>query len=214
MRALPRDVEDYLKELKLGLAPLGSPDREEILAEVRGHFDERLAQGRTRVLDGFLPAERYAACFLAERTLASALAEGTPWALSRSLWIGRVERVFSLAAAVPLGLLQLAAATLVVLGALKPLFFERIGLWLGPHGGFALGYMSDPGARELLGWWAIPLFIGGGALIFLLAHRAQTALARRRLRQVRAASVPRCGRAALFLAIDHALQDIVGGMRC
>jgi uncharacterized membrane protein len=191
MKALPPDVEDYLKDLKLGLAPLGSPDREEILAEVRSHFEERLAQGRARVLDGFLPAERYAASFLAERSLASALAEGTPWALSRSLWIGRVERAFALAAAVPLGLLQLCAVTLVVLGALKPLFFERIGLWLGPQDRFALGYLSDPGARELLGWWVVPLFIGGGALIFILAHRAQTALARRRLRLVRAASVPR-----------------------
>jgi uncharacterized membrane protein len=191
MKALPSDVEDYLRELKLGLAPLGSPDRDEILAEVRSHFEERLAQGRARVLDGFLSAERYAASFLAERSLASALAEGTPWALSRSLWIGRVERAFALAAAVPLGLLQLCAVALVLLGALKPLFFERIGLWLGPQGRFALGFLSDPQAHELLGWWAVPLFIGGGALVLILAHRAQMALARRRLRRVRAASVPR-----------------------
>jgi uncharacterized membrane protein len=191
MKALPPDVEEYLKELKLGLAPLGAPDRDEIVAEVRTHFEDRLAQGRAHVLAGFLPAESYAASFLAERSLASALAEGTPWALSRSLWIGRVERAFSLAAAIPLGLLQLCAASLVVLGALKPLVYERIGLWLGPRGGFNIGFLSDPGARDVLGWWTVPLFIGGGALIFILAHRAQTALVRRRLRQVRLASVPR-----------------------
>jgi uncharacterized membrane protein len=190
MTALPPDVERYVRELRLGLAPLGPADRDEIVAELRSHFQERLAQGRADVLAGFLPAERYAATFLAERSLASALAEGTPWAVSRSLWVGRVARAASLAAAVPLGLVQLCAACLVVLGALKPVVYDRIGLWIGAPGRFALGYLGEPEAREVLGWWTVPLFIGIGALLFLLAHRAQVGLARRRLRQVRLAGVP------------------------
>jgi len=187
MRPLPPDVERYLRELKVALAPLGA-DRDEIVAELRTHFADRLVEGRTEVLAGFLPAERYAAAFLAERTLVSALVAGTPWALSRSLWFGRIERMISVCAAVPLGLLQLCMATLVVLGALKPLLDDRIGLWVGPGGHVALGFVSDPGARELLGWWAVPLFIIGGGLVFLLAYRAQTALARWRLHRVRAAT--------------------------
>lgn len=188
MTPLPPEIERYLKQLRLGLAPLGAADRDEIVAEVRSHIEERIAQGRTGVLAEFAPAERYAAAFLAERSLMSALAEGTPWALSRSLWTGRILRALSIAAAVPLGLVQLCSAALIVLGALKPLMFDHVGLWVGPRVRFAIGYMSDPGGPELLGWWAMPLFIVGGALLFTAAYHGQTALARHRLNQVRAAS--------------------------
>jgi uncharacterized membrane protein len=187
MTPLPPDVERYLKELRLALSPLGTEERDEIAAELRTHFEERIAQGRGELLSDFPSAESYAAAFVAERSLVSALVEGTPWAVSRSLWVGRVARAFSLAAAVPLGLVQLCAITLVILGALKPIFSDRIGLWLGPRGTGAIGYLGDPQAHELLGWWGVPLFIGGGALLFVLAHRAQVALARRRLLRVRAA---------------------------
>ena len=191
MTPLPPDVEHYLKELRLALSPLGADERDEIVAEVRTHFADRIAQNRGDVLAGFLTAESYAAAFVAERGLVSGLVAGTPWAVSRSLWVGRFQRALSVAAAVPLGLLQLGAIALVVLGALKPLFFDRIGLWVGPHGTAAIGYLSDPSSRELLGWWAVPVFIAGGTLLFLAIHRAQVALARHRLRRVRAASAPR-----------------------
>ena len=152
MTPLTPDVEHYLKELRLALSPLAGDERDEIVAEVRSHLADRLAQNRGDVLAGFMTAESYAAAFVAERSLVSGLVVGTPWALSRSLWVGRFERVLSVAVAVPLGLLQLCAVTLAVLGALKPLFFDRIGLWIGPHGAAAIGYLSDPGSRELLGW--------------------------------------------------------------
>jgi hypothetical protein len=188
MTALPPDIERYLKQLRLGLAPLDAADRDEIVAEVRAHFAERLAQGHDRVLEQFAPPERYAAAFLAERSLISALAEGTPWVLHRSLWTGRILRIASIVAAVPLALIQLGSAALVVLGAMKPLVFDHIGLWCAPHRKFALGYLSDPDSQELLGWWGMPVFIAGGALLFAAAYQAQTALARRRLSQVRVAS--------------------------
>jgi uncharacterized membrane protein len=187
MTPLPRDVEDYLKELRLALSPLGGAERDEIVAEVRTHFADRIAQGRGELLAEFPSAESYAAAFVAERSLVAALVEGTPWALSRALWVGRVQRAFSLAAAVPLGLVQLCAITLVILGALKPVVFDHIGLWRGPRGLAVLGYASDPEGHEILGWWGIPVFILGGALLFVLAHRAQVALARRRLRRIRTA---------------------------
>lgn len=184
---LSPEIEHYLKQLRLGLAPLDAADRDEIVAEVRGHFAERLAQGHDHVLEQFAPAEHYAAAFLAERSLTSALAEGTPWVLHRSLWTGRILRVATLVAAVPLALVQLVGVALVVLGALKPLMFDKIGLWIGPHHVFALGYVSDPDSHELLGWWGVPVFILGGALVFIAAYQAQTALARRRLSRVRRA---------------------------
>jgi hypothetical protein len=120
-----------------------------------------------------------------------ALVEGTPWVLSRSPWIGRIERAFSLAAAVPVALAQLCAITLMLLGAVKPIFSEDIGLWHGPNGTWVLGYLSDPRARELLGWSAVPLFIVAGSLVFFATYRVQVALARRRLRRVRAVAPAR-----------------------
>jgi uncharacterized membrane protein len=186
MNPIPSDAERYLRELRQALLPLASAERDEIVAEVRSHLADRIAQGRGDVLADFPPAERYAAAFVAERNLVAALVEGTPWQLSRALWIGRIERTFSLAAAIPVAMVQLCAIGLMVLGALKPIFFDQIGLWRGPGGTWAIGYLSDPRARELLGWSAVPLFIVAGSLTLFAAHRVQVALARRRLRRVRA----------------------------
>jgi uncharacterized membrane protein len=191
MTPIPTEAERYLYELRRALSPLASAERDEIVAEVRSHLAERLSQGRGDVLAAFPPAESYAAAFVAERSLVAALVEGTPWLLSRSLWIGRIERAFSLMAAVPVALVQLFAVTLTVLGALKPIFSDQIGLWRGTNGAWAIGYMSDPRARELLGWSAVPLFIVTGSLVFFAAYRVQVALARRRLRRVRAVAPAR-----------------------
>lgn len=181
--ALPTEAERYLAQLRMALSPLGEAEREEIVAEVRSHLLDRVASGKGALLDGFDAPETYAAEFLAERSLRGALAQGTSWALGRALLIGARDSLLALFVLLPLVVMQLAGACLVVLAALKPFLPHQIGMFEGPRG-FALGFVSpEPlDARELLGWWAIPAFIVGGALLFLASNRALRALARWRLR--------------------------------
>lgn len=189
--ALSPEIETFLRGLRMGLAALRPEDRDDVIAEVRSHLEERQAQGRPHPLDGFGDPADYAAQFLAERTLTSALAHGTSFALGRALLTGGVRALTAAATAVVLSV-QLAALALVLAGIMKPFVPSHIGLFLDASGGVQLlGFSSQDLARyhEVLGGWAVPLFIATGGLLMWLGNQALRALARRRVRGLRCGSL-------------------------
>ena len=57
-------------------------------------------------------------------------------------------------------------AALALAGLLKIFAPSQIGAWVGPHAIFDIGVNSDPAARDVLGWWLVPIgLVGGPALV-------------------------------------------------
>ena len=189
-RGLPPEAEEFLRRLRLALSGLGREQRDDVLAEIRSHFEERARAGENPALEQFGSPDEYAAQFIAESTLHSALAKGTPFALGHALLVAARGSLFALLVLLPLAALQLFAGCLVVLASIKPLWPDNVGLFFEPGGRFrAVGFVDPPGAlHEVLGWWAIPVFLVSGALIFWASHRAMRAAVRGRLART---AVPR-----------------------
>ncbi|HYG68991.1 MAG TPA: hypothetical protein VD838_15085 [Anaeromyxobacteraceae bacterium] len=180
-------AERWLRALRQALSALPDDERDDLVAEVRSHLADRAARGDADVLAGFAEPEAYAAEFLEERALSGALAQGASWALGSALLSGARTGAILLAV-VPLAVLHVVATALVVLAAAKPLFPGHVGVFVGDAGPWVIGAWSgaaETGVRELLGWWAVPVFGLGGALLLWAANRALRAVARRRLARVR-----------------------------
>ncbi len=180
MSARPSGAERYLLELDRCLVRLPPSERAEIVAEIRSHLLER-PEAAADPARAFGSAEAYARAFVQERALAGALAGGASWALGRALVSGASRLGWWYVVAV-LAVAQAYGAVLVALAALKPVFPAHVGLFVG--GGFTLGARFGEelsGAREVLGWWSVPLFLGAGVLFLWGGNFTLRALARWRL---------------------------------
>lgn len=183
-QSMPKEAEEYLRRLRQGLAELSADHRDEILAELRSHLAERHRRGAKDLLEGFDAPESYASEFLAESALRGAVARGTSVALGRALLIGAGNGLVRLITLAPLFLLHLIGGALVVVGALELFIPSRVGLFLDGGGQLvALGAYGGEleGTREVLGLFALPLFVLTGVALIWLANRGLRALARRRL---------------------------------
>lgn len=185
---LPENVERFLRGLDRALSSLPGAERQEIVDELRSHFADRSAAGATDLLAGFESPEAYAASFVQEGALAGALAQGASWAIGRALLAG-ARRVGWWYLVLVLGILHLYGASFLLLAVLKPIFPEHVGLFVG-GGRFSLGAVfGEERARsaELLGWWAIPVFVVAGVLVLWSANWMLRAAGRWRLARLRAA---------------------------
>jgi uncharacterized membrane protein len=187
MELLPKEAEEFLRQLRQGLASLPQAERQEIVEEIRSHLRDRQAAGEP-LLAGFEDAQTYASRFVSETALRGALAGGSSLDLGKALLTGARTGLVMLLAVVPLTVVQLIGAGLIISGALKPFMPSQVGLFLDGAGRFvALGAHAGEltGAREVLGFWAMPLFLGAGILLLFAGNRALRALARRRLQAAR-----------------------------
>lgn len=179
--SLPQDAEQFLKRVRQGLSTIDDKEREEIVNELRSHLLDRQAQGKADLLEGFEAPEILASAFVSEYALRGALAQGTSWAMARALLIAARDSALVLLIVFPLILLQICGAGLIVLGLLKPLLPEKIGIWIG-GGSFSLGFTDPaPGVHEVLGWWAIPVLLAVGLMVLWSSNRAMRAAIRWRL---------------------------------
>ena len=186
MSELPDEVEAFLVDLERHLSPLPRAERRDIVAEIRSHLADRAAQRAGDPLAPFGTAEAYAAAFLEERALRTALARGSSLAIGRALLRGarRIGWWYVVAA---LGLVELLGAGLLVLSVLKVFLPGKIGVFAGPRV-LALGaYSGDAPAVEILGWWAIPAFVLLGVAALWSAHWMLRLLAGWRLARLRPA---------------------------
>ncbi|MBK8171934.1 MAG: DUF1700 domain-containing protein [Sandaracinaceae bacterium] len=189
---LPSEAETFLRQLRAGLASLPRADRDDIIAEVRSHLYERHAAGKTPLLEGFENAQSYASRFAAETALRGALARGTSVDLGKALLTGATTGISMLLVVVPLAVAYMIAVALVLAGALKPIMPTRVGLFVDMQDNFvALGaYGGDMHLlRELLGFWAMPLFVLSGIVLLWICNRALRLAANRKLLSVRCGAV-------------------------
>ena len=184
-------IERYLLRLRTALGPMPDAEKSEILSDIRNHIEERLSDassGQAEIVAETIAAlgtpEKLAESFQRERLMARASVSAAPSALLHATfqWALTGLRGFLvflvLLFGYSFGLAFLACALL------KPFFWNHVGLWLDPPA-FSLGYISPDwhGARELLGWWIIPIGYSVGQLFLIGTTRlVQWLLGRRSAR--------------------------------
>jgi hypothetical protein len=167
-----RAVADWLRRLKWALTRMPSPEREDIVAETRGHLEERIAAGASpaQALAAFGPPEAYAHRFLDEMDVSAALG-------SRRLGdgLGVVVRRLNRSLVAVLAFLVVLfvggiALGLVVAGAWKLFDPAHVGVWIEGRS-FWIGDIDDPAAgRELVGLWLYPMTVAGVAAAWVVCR--------------------------------------------
>jgi hypothetical protein len=164
--------EMYLSRLRTALSGLPAPEVEEILREFRSDILERQQVGEQshsqRIFGELGPPEDIAALYRTEALVVRARST-----LSPVLMLRAASRVATKSL---LGFLSLRVALFGYLtgaaflwcAVMKPIWPQRIGLWVSDHR-FSMGDMVNPGtnAQELLGWWIIPIGLICGVGIIL-----------------------------------------------
>jgi hypothetical protein len=192
-RAAHRRLDGYLRRLRAALAPLPATQAREIVEELRSHILDSVGVGESWGDEGVAealrrlgPPDRLAAQYVAQDAGRRALHGLGLW---RPLRAGHRWAAQGLAGAfILLGCLvgYAFAAAFAYWALAKPFAPARVGLWKlddpADDLSFALGAVNQPGARELLGWWIIPLGLAAGVGLFFLTTR----FGRWGLRQLRA----------------------------
>jgi hypothetical protein len=187
----PRDeIDNFLRRVKSGLADLPSDIREDLVAELRSHLEERAEQGKLNLAGEFGSPEDYATRLMAEHNLAHAVNKGTPVSLIVTLLNTVRATALTVFVILPLAMIEIIALGLVVMGIAKPFYPDHIGLFRGADGHGALGWVSDAGSmHEVTGYAGIPAFIFGGLVLFWIGNRLLLRIARRELARMRGGSV-------------------------
>lgn len=183
------EAQDYLRRFRGALGSLPADIREDLVAELRSHIEERQTQAPFSPTQVFGSPEVYASQFIVEQRLSTAVNSGRPLELIASLFVTTRLTATLLFLVFPLIVVEIFGLGLTVLGALKP-FSTHIGLFLYPDGAFGgLGWINQPGsAHEVLGYGVMPVFIISGLLTFWLGYRLLVTLGRRELARMRARS--------------------------
>ena len=195
-----RDIDRYVERLRSSLRSLPVGQVDDITREIRSHLLETVdgAGGldRQQLGDTFArlgEPESLAAAYKMDHLAVRAQTTSSPILLLRlaGLWATRsLEGIRDLLVAVT-GYAVAFIGTGCAL--LKPFIPARVGLWAQhvPPGDvtYQLGRVSTPpsDARELLGWYIVPLGLIVGGLAFV----ATTRYLRARVRKYRAAGSPR-----------------------
>ena len=167
-------VERYLEEVRAALRCMPVAEIEEILLELRGHIAERSATeaNAEAVLRSLGDPAELARQYRTDRVADRAECGGSPLSVLHSLALLRGRR---------LGRWLVLAVTLFgyvwaiafAAAGIEKLFSPRdVGLWQDPGREWLLRLRIDgpgpAGARELLGWWLVPLgLLTCGLLLFL-----------------------------------------------
>lgn len=181
------EVRDrYMRDLASALRKLPVEARREIIDELRAHIDDAYDAGggggpeaMAAVLDRMGSPRLVARSYLAEVYLDEGAHSFSP---------GKIGRGLVQAVGAGFGLSFVGGAFIGIYAVPLVLLVAGIGKVLAPgsglfvhDNGWVLSLHAQPGATEVLGWWLVPLGIGGGLLGFVgatlllrivLRHRA------------------------------------------
>jgi uncharacterized membrane protein len=162
--ALPRDVaHDAVREIESHL-------RERIIA-VPAASDERGAL--EQILSELGPPLRVAQAYSTERVIDEAVVTGRLVAILRALWHAAVTSVSGFFAALGILIGYAIGAAFLLVGILKPIFPQYVGLWFeGPGMIPTFGVQNEPPGPPAGGNWVILIGFGFGLLFLVLTHRS------------------------------------------
>jgi uncharacterized membrane protein len=163
-------IDAYLMQLRRSLGELPPDEVADILQEIRGHILER-AESAGELTDERLVAilralgrpEDIAPLYQAEALMARARTSFSPMLLLRGALRWAMLSVTGFAmfifALVGYGI----ALGLLVSGFGKMILPQQFGAFVGP-GTFSIGTSSSDVARDVLGWWLVPVGLIGGSI--------------------------------------------------
>jgi hypothetical protein len=160
-------IDSYLARVRAALGGLPEREIDDVLRELRSHADE-LSDGRgvDAALHSLGDPVDLARTYRAENSMARAECSGSPLVILLGLrnaarsGLGRI----AVTALYAFGYANILALWAIALD--KLLAPSRTGLWYIPGNIWSLRLIGDqtapPGARELLGWWLVPLALAVG----------------------------------------------------
>jgi uncharacterized membrane protein len=164
-------IDAYLSRLRSALGRIPPEEAEDILREIRGHILERAEAARgteggaiERILEEMGRPEDIGSLYRTEALVARARATFSPVLILGTTARWAMKTVLGFIALV-LGIIGYGLGlALIGCAALKPFFPSYIGLWVNQHG-VQLATPLFPGqGPELLGWWAVPIYLVVGVL--------------------------------------------------
>ena len=177
-----RTIDSFLKQVRKGLRGMSDDDARDIIEELRSHILDRAATNGMLNVEAVNSAvaalgapEELASQYVTDELLSRAQVSRSPLLILNALfrWAGlSVAGAFVLLGSVIGYFLAIVFAAVALL---KPLHPYTAGLWVlrgSDSYSIRLGFFGAPvGAREILGWWVVPigLFLGYG--LFLLTTR-------------------------------------------
>jgi len=174
-------IEAYLHRLRGNLRGLGAEEIREIVEELRSHIlDKASAEGDVTAasVDGALASlgspEDLARDYVTDAVLARAEVSRWPLEILKSLFRWASLSVAGFFALLGTILGYSAGMVFFLVAALKPFHPENAGLWIWRNSGdiiysVRLGFGAPPaGARELLGWWIVPIGLVVSCVVVVL----------------------------------------------
>jgi len=170
-------IDAYLMNLRRTLGELPPEEVNEILREIRGHILERaeaagdLSDERlVAILKALGRPEDIGPLYQAESLIARARSSFSPSLILRTTLRWAMVSVFGCVAFLAGMVGYVSAAAFFVIAVLKPIFPDRVGAWLEPHG-FSMGIHEGAGSVDVLGWWIIPVSLIGGVAFLVGTSR-------------------------------------------
>jgi hypothetical protein len=165
-------VSVYVAELRSALTGMTLAEREEIVEEIRAHIRDRVSGSglsTLEVLELLGSPRELARGYSSGALLQRASRSFSPWLILRAAFRWSLAGVqgFSVFIAALVG--YTLGTGLMVCAALKPLFPDDVGMWIGP-GMFNLGFHPGgaPAGREVLGEWFIPFATLAGVIALIV----------------------------------------------
>jgi hypothetical protein len=194
--AAEREIESYLRRLRASLRGLPAEQVEDIVREIRSHLTESAGSDHGQLTETFGrlgDPEVLGSAYRMENLALRAQSSRSPLLLLRLVMHWATRSVEGLVALV-VAFLGYGTA-LIALGCalVKPFIPERVGLWVQrvppDDWSFQLGRVAvaPTDAREVLGWYIVPLGLLVGAIAFTATSRYLLAKVRK-FRRVRGPS--------------------------
>ena len=183
-------VNGYLFVLERSLATfLPRESVRDVVREIDSHLRDRISAARAvpdervmleRILSELGPPQRVAQAYSVERTVDEAVVTGRLFAIVRAVWHVAMSGVSGFFAALGLFVGYFAGAVFIVLSALKPLFPDNVGIWVGDRStseGVDIGWRAGINVaasgqgHNVGGYWVIPIFLAAGLGLLFFTTR-------------------------------------------
>jgi uncharacterized membrane protein len=183
-------VNGYLFVLERALATfLPRETVRDAIREIDSHLRDRISAAQAvpdertmleKILAELGPPQRVAQAYSVERTVDEAVVTGRLWAIARAIWHVAMSGVSGFFVGLGLLIGYTLSVSFVILAALKPIFPDNVGIWIGDQSvsqGLDIGWhagvnIAGFGQMHMVGgYWVIPIFLATGMGLLVLTHR-------------------------------------------
>lgn len=168
-------LADYLAALERALRSLPAEERTSIIAEIRSHIeDSTAATGKpiADVLENLGDPLELARAYLDQRKLEDAVVQSAHGTLLVAILERATRNVAAFVFALISALLYLCSIVFIAIAVFKPIIPANVGLWWGPDvHAFGIIYGLPAGAREILGYWVVPVGVIAAILCYSFASK-------------------------------------------